>query len=164
MRLIDWPARHLCGTVGNRSGRTRIICITDGRRALAQGRDLERKIGTAHARAFDRLDLNDPGADLDGTRFQTFNLGLVPPGRPFAGHEAAPAAGERQQQTCADEIETHATFHTRKNASSFFNEASTPVAGDFVKDKKSLPKCAPYLEPLAAFGSHHDMGTFIRGE
>jgi hypothetical protein len=82
---------------------------------------------------------------------------LVSPGRPFARHAAA--AGKRQQQTCADDIKPHATLHIRKNASSFFNEASTPVAGDFVKDKKSLPQCAPYLEPLAAFGSHHYVGA-----
>jgi len=45
----------------------------------------------------------------------------------------------------------------RKNASSSFNEASTFGAGDFVKDKKSLPNEIGGLEPPGAFGSHHDM-------
>jgi hypothetical protein len=46
------------------------------------------------------------------------------PGRALAGHETAPATGERQQHACADETEPNATLHARKNASSFFNEAS----------------------------------------
>jgi hypothetical protein len=40
----------------------------------------------------------------------------------------------------------------RKNASSSFNEASTFGAGDFVKDKKSLPNEIGGLEPPALSG------------
>jgi hypothetical protein len=71
------------------------------------------------------------------------------PGRAFAGHETAPATGERQQHAGTDEVESRATFHAGKNASSFFNEASTFAVGDSVKDKKSLPKRARYLETAA---------------
>ena len=93
---------------------------------------------------FDRLDLNDACADLDRPRFQTLNLGLVSPRRPFAREKTAPTTGERQQHACTDEIKSDATLHARKNASSFFNGASTLAAGDFVKDKKSLPNQSPW--------------------
>src|SRR5215475_9832753 len=78
----------------------------------------------------------------------------MPPGRTLAGHEAAPATGERQQHAGADEIKSRATFHTRENASSSFNEASTLAACDSVKDKKSLPTDPDSLEQSDAFGSH----------
>ena len=115
------------------------MAVDDG---LAEHRHLERKIGAAHARAFDRLDLHHAGAELDLARFQAIDLGLVPPGGALAGiPEAAAAAGQRQQQqqTRQAEIKTHATRHARKNAGLFFNEASTLTPCEFVKDKKSLP-------------------------
>jgi hypothetical protein len=64
----------------------------------------------------------------------------VPPGRALAVHEkTAPAAGKRQQNHASGNGETPSTRHARKNASSFFNEASTLRSHEFVKDKDSLP-------------------------
>jgi hypothetical protein len=63
----------------------------------------------------------------------------MPPGRAFTAEDAAPAASDRQQHACTDEIIRNATLHARKNASSFFNGVSTLAGGDFVKDKDSLP-------------------------
>src|SRR6478735_10101383 len=132
------------------------------RTALAQGRNLEREIRTAHARTFDGINLHDAGADLDRTRFHTFDFGLMAPRRAFAGHETAPAPGERQQHTCTNEVKTYATLHARKNASSFFNEASTLAAGDSVKDKKSLPNRARCLE--LRYSRHAGSGNGRQGQ
>jgi hypothetical protein len=139
LRFIDRPTRHLRGAVRNCCGGTQIIRITDGRVAVTQGRDLERKVSAAHAGAFDRVHAHNIGANFDGARFHAGYFGIVAPWRALAGHKAARAAGKRQQHACARETEGHAAFHARKNASSSFNEASTLHAGDFVKDKKSLP-------------------------
>ena len=123
---------------------------------LAKQRHLERKIDAAHAWAFDRLYLLDAEPDLDRARFETGDLGVMPPRRTFAEvQETAPAAGECQQQRRAGKIETGSTLHARKNASSFFNDASILTAPESVKDKDSLPSygCAaliPSVLPIAA--------------
>jgi hypothetical protein len=64
----------------------------------------------------------------------------MPPRSAFAGKNATPTAGERQQHACTDEIVRNATLHARENASSFFNGVSTLAVGDSVKDKDSLPQ------------------------
>src|SRR5262249_16440843 len=110
------------------------------RTALAQNRNLEREVGAAHAGPLDRLHARDACAKFDNARLQACDFGFVSPDRPFAHHESVAAAtSESYQQARTDEIETCATLNARKNASSFFNEASTVRAGEFVKDKDSLP-------------------------
>jgi hypothetical protein len=76
----------------------------------------------------------------------------VPPSRALALQEAAPAAGERQQHDRAGEIATDPTLHTRKNAGSFFNEASMLTVWEFVKDKESLPTHDPEKHVLDLIG------------
>jgi hypothetical protein len=83
--------------------------------------------------------LNDAHANFDGAGFHACDFSLVPPRRPFAQHEATPATGERQQHTGTNKRESYSTLHSLENARSFFNEASTFVGGDSVKDKNSLP-------------------------
>ena len=56
----------------------------------------------------------------------------------LAGHRdrrSVRTAGERQQHHRSNTIETDATLHARKNASSFFNVESTLALWEFVKDK-----------------------------
>src|SRR5262249_13381827 len=115
-RPLGGPARHL-SSVWNRSRRARIVGIADKRTAFTQGRYLERKLRAAHSRAFDRADLHNTRAELDRPRFHALDLGLVPPRRTLAVHEAPPATGERQQHAGTDEVDTHATLHARKNRS-----------------------------------------------
>jgi hypothetical protein len=57
------------------------------------------------------------------------------------------AAGECQQHHRAGKIEASVTFHTRKNASSFFNAASTLTLWKFVKDNNLY---GPFSFPVEA--------------
>jgi hypothetical protein len=83
----------------------------------------------------------------------------VPPGRTLAElQETAPAAGESQQHQSTGERKGNATPHARKNAGSFFNDASTLTGRETVKDKESLPAhgCAgliPSVLPIAITAS-----------
>src|SRR5262249_46272836 len=96
-----------------------------------------------------RVHAHDAGAELDHARFQTCDFGLVAPGLALAHHECiAPATGESHQHACADEIETHATLHARKNASSFFNEASTVRCGHSLRIRISCWPKTPSLRRL----------------
>jgi hypothetical protein len=64
----------------------------------------------------------------------------VPPGRALLAkmQEAAPAAGEHQQQHRAGQINGNPTLHTRENAGMSFNEPSMLTGREFVKDKEWL--------------------------
>src|SRR5207244_7607046 len=78
-RLGEGPSRRRRARhIGDRGWRPQVISIAE-RGVLAEGRDLERKIGPAHAWAADRPDADLAGAFLHGARTKALHLGLVPP-------------------------------------------------------------------------------------
>src|SRR5258707_1043618 len=65
-------------SAGEVARRARIVDVAE-RRALAQGRHFERKIGPAHAGTLDRPDTDDARAFPDSARIEALHLGFTPP-------------------------------------------------------------------------------------
>src|SRR5262249_42220588 len=84
------------------------------RRALAQGRHLERKIGPAYSGTMDRPDADDARTLLDGARVEALHLGLMAP-RLALGKKTTAAAprqhAEKAKDDGPDEIPTHSPRH-----------------------------------------------------
>src|SRR5262249_34976734 len=74
----------------NVAGRAQLVAVAE-RRALAQGRHLERKIGPAYSGTMDRPDADDARAFLDGACVEALHLGLMAP-RLALGKKTAAAA------------------------------------------------------------------------
>ena len=91
-RPVDRPARHLTrGAVWDGRRRPQVVGIAPDRAILGKLRHLEREIHAAGARAFDRLDLHHPDAELDRTRLHAGHFGIVAPAaRSPDGHNPRP--------------------------------------------------------------------------
>src|SRR5207302_2127081 len=108
-RLGDRPSRRRGARhVGDGGWRPQAIGVAE-RGILAEGRDLERKIGPTDAGPADRPDADLAGGFLHGARTKALHLGLVPPW-PALGKEIAAAAareaGENNEDDGADERPT----------------------------------------------------------
>src|SRR5262249_35441555 len=79
-RLVDRPVRHL-RRVWNGSWRTQVVAVAHRRSTFAKYGDLEREIGAAHARPFDRLHAHNAGAELHGAGLHALNFCLMSPSR-----------------------------------------------------------------------------------
>src|SRR5262249_58149811 len=77
LRRLDWPTRRR-RAARNVAGRAQLVAVAE-RRALAQGRHLERKIGPAYSGTMDRPDADDARTLLHGARGEALHLGLMAP-------------------------------------------------------------------------------------
>ena len=106
----DRPTRTAAWNVG---GRSQIAAIAE-RCALAQDRNLERKIRTAYAGTADRPDAGDARALFHGAGTEALHLGIVAPRLALGKKHAAAATrqhAEDAKDNGADEIPTHSPRH-----------------------------------------------------
>src|ERR1700733_4760158 len=112
--------------VGDRAWRHRRLVAIAKRAAVAQGRDAQRIIGAARARAADGGDTYARRRFFHRAGIQARDLGVVPPWLALGQHimAAAGKSEQRDEDRGADEIPTNSKSHAGENASNSVKDCS----------------------------------------
>src|SRR6202451_3420230 len=126
--------------VWDRTRRYRCFVGIAERAAFAQGRDAQRIIGAARARAADGGDAHARRRFLHRAGIQARDLGVVPPWLALGQHimAAAGKSDQRDEDKGADEIPTNSTRHAGENASNSVKDCSMMLYRPRAKDALTM--------------------------